>query len=117
MATVAKSQQWKTKFTSRVYTSLCSPRYLIQRNLKEQALYSLASMRGDGSIEHQDVQMEFAAICQTISFEKKYVSTSYKALFTNGRDKNLRRLALGMGVQAFQQLTGANTFLYILNFV
>lgn len=93
------------------------PQIPYTEKFKEQALYSLASMRGDGSIEHQDVQMEFAAICQTISFEKKYVSTSYKALFTNGRDKNLRRLALGMGVQAFQQLTGANTFLYILNFV
>lgn len=79
--------------------------------MKEQALYSLASIRGDGTLEHPDVLMEFAAICQTISFEQRHVSTNYRALFTNGRDKNLRRLFLGMGVQAFQQLTGANTFL------
>ena len=86
-----------------------SPRYLVQKHRDEEALLALALIRGDGTVGHRAVQMEFAEIKQTLMFEEKYNRTGYKCLFRPGRDRNPRRLLLGVLAQVFQQLTGANT--------
>ncbi|KAI8144822.1 sugar transporter [Fennellomyces sp. T-0311] len=85
-----------------------SPRYLIQKHRDTEALHMLALVRGDGTIECNTVRMEFAEIEQTIRFEQKHMRNAYAYLFRRGRDKNPQRLLLGVAVQAFQQLTGAN---------
>jgi hypothetical protein len=90
-----------------------SPRYLIFRNKDKEALQVLSQIRGDGTIYHPDVLMEFTEIKQSISFEQKLNSRRYWRLFQRGTENNRKRLLLGMAVQIFQQLTGANAlFLY-----
>ncbi|KAG2222230.1 hypothetical protein INT45_010643, partial [Circinella minor] len=88
-----------------------SPRYLVQKHRDEEALLVLALIRGDGTVEHKAVQMEFAEIKQTLMFEQKYNKIGYRYLFRLGCDRNPRRLLLGILAQVFQQLTGANTLM------
>ncbi|KAI9277178.1 sugar transporter [Phascolomyces articulosus] len=88
-----------------------SPRYLVQKHRDEEALKVLSMIRGDGTIEHSAVQMEFAEIKQTLMFEEKHEKIGYRSLFHRGKDKNPQRLLLGIFAQAFQQLTGANTLM------
>ncbi|KAI9259690.1 hypothetical protein BDA99DRAFT_99227 [Phascolomyces articulosus] len=90
-----------------------SPRYLVHKHMDHQALKSLAFIRGDGSLCHPDVLMEYVEIKQSIRFEETYGSKHYGRLFRKGWENNRKRLLLGMAVQIFQQLTGANSlFLY-----
>ncbi|ORY94510.1 and other transporter-domain-containing protein [Syncephalastrum racemosum] len=90
-----------------------SPRYLIFKHKDKEALQVLSQIRGDGTIYHPDVLMEFAEIKQSISFEQSLDSRRYWRLFQRGTENNRKRLLLGMAVQIFQQLTGANAlFLY-----
>lgn len=88
-----------------------SPRYLIYKHHDRQALEVLAFVRGDGTINHPDVLMEYVEIKQSIRFEEKYGSKHFWRLFRKGADNNRKRLLLGMAVQIFQQLTGANALL------
>lgn len=70
-------------------------------------------IRGDGSTRHRDVLMEFAEIKQRICFEERYTKKGYKELFRRSSDNNLRRVVLACASLAFQQLTGANTLMYV----
>ncbi|KAI8137609.1 hypothetical protein BJV82DRAFT_524962 [Fennellomyces sp. T-0311] len=90
-----------------------SPRYLIYKHMDAEALKELSVIRGDGTLDHPEVLMEYIEIKQSIRFEEKYGSKHYARLFQKGWENNRRRLLLGMAIQIFQQLTGANAlFLY-----
>ena len=91
-----------------------SPRYLIHSHMDIQALEVLAFIRGDGSLSHPEVLMEYVEIKQSIRFEETYGSKHYGRLFRKGWENNRKRLLLGIAVQAFQQLTGANSLLFVL---
>ncbi|KAI7871874.1 general substrate transporter [Spinellus fusiger] len=88
-----------------------SPRYLVQRQQDRHALEVLSTIRGNGQKNHTDVLMEFTEIKQSITFEREHTSRDYWYLFKQGNDNNQRRLVLGIAVQMFQQLTGANAIL------
>jgi MFS family permease len=89
-----------------------SPRHSIDKNHLQEALETLAKIRGDGTKTHNSVLMEFTEMKQNISFEHKlFKDHKYKRIFSNGSENNLRRLLLGMAVQIFQQLTGVNALL------
>jgi MFS family permease len=89
-----------------------SPRHSIDKNHPQEALETLAKIRGDGTKTHKSVLMEFTEMKQNISFEHKlFKDQKYKRIFSNGPENNRRRLLLGMAVQIFQQLTGVNALL------
>ncbi|KAI9488235.1 general substrate transporter [Zychaea mexicana] len=90
-----------------------SPRFLIHKHMDREALEVLAFIRGDGSLNHPDVLMEYVEIKQSIRFEETYGSKHFGRLFRKGWENHRKRLLLGMGVQIFQQLTGANALLYV----
>lgn len=61
-----------------------------------------------------DALMELTGIKQAIAYERRHTfADDYWYLFRKGHEHNRRRLFLGIGVQAFQQLTGANVLLYV----
>lgn len=88
-----------------------SPRFLIQKGREEEALYVLSQIRGDGTVAHPDVQSEFTEIKQSILFAEKFLRPRYSQLFHKDYHGTRRRILLGIAVQAFQQLTGANSLL------
>ncbi|KAG2220206.1 hypothetical protein INT45_002798, partial [Circinella minor] len=92
-----------------------SPRYLIHCHMDLQALEVLAFIRGDGSLSHPEVLMEYVEIKQSMRFEETYGSKHYGRLFQKGWENNRKRLLLGIAVQAFQQLTGANSLLFLID--
>ncbi|KAI8989445.1 hypothetical protein BDB01DRAFT_848617 [Pilobolus umbonatus] len=89
-----------------------SPRHSIDKQRPEEALKTLSKIRGDGTINHNDVLMEYSEMKQNITFEHKlFHDHKYRRLFYPGPENNRRRLLLGMSVQIFQQLTGVNALL------
>ncbi|ORZ02202.1 general substrate transporter [Syncephalastrum racemosum] len=88
-----------------------SPRYLIQKGREEEALHALAQIRGDGTLTHPEVRCEFTEIKQSILFAEKFLRPRYSQVFRKDYHGTRRRILLGIAVQAFQQLTGANSLL------
>jgi len=83
-----------------------SPRWLISRNYVEQGGQALAKLRGGDT---PDVQAEFEEIQDNIRLEREIGNGSWLELFSNGMWK---RLAIGVALQMFQQLTGINAVMY-----
>jgi len=83
-----------------------SPRWLLSRDRAEQASQNLVKVRGGDSI---DVRAEYEEMKENIRLEKEIGNGSWSELFTNGMWK---RVALGVALQMFQQLTGINAVMY-----
>jgi len=66
----------------------------------------LVKVRGGDSV---DVRAEYDEMQETIRLEKEIGDGSWSELFSNGMWK---RLALGVALQMFQQLTGINAVMY-----
>ncbi|KAG7449357.1 general substrate transporter [Guyanagaster necrorhizus] len=91
-----------------------SPRWLIKVGRKAEALAVISAL-DDKPANDPEVQQTFKAISEAVELEDGNTPTGKVALneiFTGGRGQNLRRVILGVVVQAFQQLTGINLITY-----
>ncbi|RUP44821.1 general substrate transporter [Jimgerdemannia flammicorona] len=86
-----------------------SPRFLADKNRNEEALQILANLHGNGDINNEYVQREWAEIQETIRFEREEAAHSYLELF---KPKMIKRVFLGVALQAWQQLTGMNIIMF-----
>jgi hypothetical protein len=85
---------------------LCeSPRWLVEKERYEEARAVLEKLHGTGSNE-EFLDLEFREIRDTIVAEKQIAVRSWKEMVS--RPSWRKRLFLGMGVQAFGQLSGIN---------
>jgi hypothetical protein len=82
-----------------------SPRWLVEKERYEEAQTVLARLHGTGNNE-EFLELEFREIRDTIVAEKTIAVKSWTAIFTTPSWR--KRLFLGMGVQAFGQLSGIN---------
>lgn len=82
-----------------------SPRWLAERERFEDTKLVLTRLHGTGSND-DFVELEFREIVDTIMAEKQLAVWSWKDMVS--RPSWRRRLMLGMGVQAFGQLSGIN---------
>jgi len=100
-----------------------SPRWLLSRGQKEEALQTLRILRGAGDVEAEAaVEKEFQEMAKDVGTPLIGASSSshgreqpgiQDAWRTVWRDTHIRRaLALGCGLQALQQWTGVNTIMY-----
>ncbi|KAI8065168.1 general substrate transporter [Gongronella butleri] len=89
-----------------------SPRYLVSKREDVNALEVLATIRGDGTINHPHVIMEYHAMRQAIRYENSFPNhNSYARLFSGPPENNFRRLMLGVTTQSAFQWTGANVII------
>ncbi|KAL1916736.1 uncharacterized protein VTP21DRAFT_5440 [Calcarisporiella thermophila] len=86
-----------------------SPRWLMDQDREEEALKVLASIHGDGDVNHPDVQNEYNKIKEAIRFDHEVAVRSYLELFKHGMFK---RVFLGVSLQMWQQLTGMNIIMF-----
>ncbi|EGP88531.1 unnamed protein product [Zymoseptoria tritici ST99CH_1A5] len=95
-----------------------SPRWLVQKDRVEEAELILADIEGT-SIEDPYVQTELAEIKFSTAYEREH-SVRIRDLLMGKKNTSaagtatLRRLFLGMGAQAMQQLSGINVTSYYL---
>ena len=86
-----------------------SPRWLMEQERYEEARESLRRLHGTGSND-EFLELEYREIHDTIVAEKQVSVRSWGAMISKPSWR--RRLALGMGVQAFGQLSGINVVNY-----
>ncbi|EAW20794.1 sugar porter family MFS transporter [Aspergillus fischeri NRRL 181] len=86
-----------------------SPRWLVEKERFEEAKAVLDTLHGNGSNE-DFLQAEYREIVDTITAEKQIAVRSWREMFS--RPSWRRRLTLGMGIQAFGQLSGINVINY-----
>jgi sugar porter (SP) family MFS transporter len=91
-----------------------SPRWLIDHDRNEEALEILADVHGHGDANHELVRLEYAEIQQQVHFERTEGAKSYADLVRPGI---MRRVMLGMSLQAWSQLTGMNIMMYYVVYV
>ncbi|KAF8577835.1 general substrate transporter [Ramaria rubella] len=91
-----------------------SPRWLIDNNREAEALEILADVHAHGDAKNELVQLEFAEIKQQVAFERTEGAKSYADLLKPGI---LRRVGLGMSLQAWSQLSGMNIMMYYITYV
>lgn len=82
-----------------------SPRWLASRDRFEESLQVLAKLHGKGDVNDPKVLAEFEEIKEALSFEREEAVSSFRALTEK---KMLKRVVLGMSVQAWSQLSGMN---------
>ncbi|KAL2830661.1 sugar transporter [Aspergillus pseudoustus] len=86
-----------------------SPRWLVEKERFEEAKIVLNKLHGTGS-NHEFLDLEFREIVDTITAEKQFAVWSWKDMIA--RPAWRKRLMLGMGIQAFGQLSGINVINY-----
>lgn len=86
-----------------------SPRYWVKRGKMDKALRSLERCRGQSG-ESEFIKAELAEIQGNYQYELQIASTSWLDCFRGGwaPSGNLRRVAVGIAMQMFQQWTGVN---------
>lgn len=85
-----------------------SPRWLVEKDRYEEAQNVLAKLHGTGD-NQEFLDLEFREIRDTIVAEKSIAVKDWTEIVS--RPSWRRRLFLGMGVQAFGQLSGVNVSL------
>ncbi|CCA70504.1 probable monosaccharide transporter [Serendipita indica DSM 11827] len=88
-----------------------SPRYLVKRRRDLDAMYSLARLF-NVSEQHPDVRFELEEIKTSLQLEEEQGGGTYADCFRMSNNKALLRTLSGIGIQAFQQLTGINFIFY-----
>ncbi|RDA95476.1 hypothetical protein CP533_5399 [Ophiocordyceps camponoti-saundersi (nom. inval.)] len=91
-----------------------SPRWLASRDRWHEALVVLADLHGGGDRRHRSVRAQYLEIETTLRYDRETHGTGYRALF---RGKVVRRVMLGMGIQAWSQLCGMNIMMYYIVYV
>ncbi|KAI8881748.1 glucose transporter [Backusella circina FSU 941] len=92
-----------------------SPRWLIEKGRKEEALEVLAKVHGKGDKNHPYVIQEFNEINDNVELENNIAVKSYFSMVKD--PQNRRVLWIGCSVAIFQQLTGANVIMYYAAFM
>ncbi|OAL44064.1 general substrate transporter [Pyrenochaeta sp. DS3sAY3a] len=82
-----------------------SPRWLISRGRKEEALEIIALASANGNVDDPVVHVQFKEIEDTISFERHRESSSYKALLL---PSNRKRLLITLTFPLIVMLPGTN---------
>lgn len=82
-----------------------SPRWLASKDRWEEALQVLASLHGNGDVNHPKVLATYQEIEEALRFEREQAVSSFKALV---EPRMLKRVALGMSIQMWSQLCGMN---------
>lgn len=85
-----------------------SPRFLIMRGRTEDAAKALARLNSTDA-DAPLVRSELALVQENLDLERTFGNGSYLDCFKQGERKNLQRTLTGMGIQAFQQLSGELT--------
>ncbi|KAL3458546.1 general substrate transporter [Aspergillus heterothallicus] len=86
-----------------------SPRWLVEKERFEEAKSVLGKLHGNG-YNHEFLHLEFREIMDAITAEKQFAVWSWKDMIA--RPAWRKWLALGMGIQAFGQLSGINVINY-----
>lgn len=87
-----------------------SPRWLISKDRKDEALTVLSKMKGV-PVDHDEVYAEFTFIQDSVTrFSRAQVG--FKELFSGGKTQHFQRMVLGASTQFFQQFTGCNAAIY-----
>lgn len=82
-----------------------SPRWLASKDRWEEALQTLANLHGNGDKTHPTVLAQYREIEDSLRFDREEAANSYKNLVTR---RMLKRVILGMSIQAWSQLCGMN---------
>ncbi|KAF8540226.1 putative sugar transporter [Trichophaea hybrida] len=90
-----------------------SPRFLMAKDRKEEALEALALLEGEDQ-SSAAVQAQFKSIQAALDFSagSNNGEVTFKDYFNGGKQQTFRRLALGYGIQMMQQLTGINAVIF-----
>lgn len=80
-----------------------SPRWLVKKDRREEALQVLAKLHAGGDVSNREVLSELQEIEVLVSFELNTPPPSYARLFF--AEKYRRRTALAVGVQFLQQVS------------
>ncbi|KFZ09049.1 hypothetical protein V502_08982 [Pseudogymnoascus sp. VKM F-4520 (FW-2644)] len=86
-----------------------SPRWLMEKDRHDEAREALRLLHGNGHNEEY-LELEYREIHDTIVAEKQVSVRSWGGMISKPAWR--RRLALGMGIQAFGQLSGINVVNY-----
>ncbi|KAJ8143086.1 hypothetical protein OXX80_000133 [Metschnikowia pulcherrima] len=87
-----------------------TPRFYISKGQNAKAAVSLARLRKLPQ-DHPELLEELEDIQAAYEFETVHGKSSWSQVFTN-KNKQLKKLATGVCLQAFQQLTGVNFIFY-----
>lgn len=87
-----------------------TPRFWMSKQREDKARSSLSRLRKLPA-DHPDLLEELADIKAAYEFEIEFGKSSWTQVFSN-KNHQLKRLATGVFIQAFQQLTGVNFIFY-----
>lgn len=82
-----------------------SPRWLASRDRWDEALRVLADLHGGGDIRHPRVLAQYREIEDSLRLDREQAVDGFRALLQR---RMLRRVVLGMSIQAWSQLCGMN---------
>ncbi|KAF8076264.1 general substrate transporter [Lyophyllum atratum] len=129
------SAQWRVPIALQIIFALVmicsigflpeSPRWLIKAGRPAEAMAVISAL-DDKPTTDPEVRRTFSAIREAVEVEAPGISEKatgatsprstgrvpLKELFTGGRSQNFRRVALGVVIQCFQQITGINLITY-----
>ncbi|KAJ4152425.1 high affinity glucose transporter [Fusarium falciforme] len=91
-----------------------SPRWLASQDKWEEALQTLANLHGKGDRTHPTVLAQYREIEDSLRFDREEAANSYKNLVTR---RMLKRVVLGMSIQAWSQLCGMNIMMYYIVYI
>lgn len=86
-----------------------TPRWLASQDRWEEAIKVLASLHSKGDINSPKVLAEYQEIEEVLRYERRAAKTSF-AILTEPR--MARRVAIGMAMQMWSQLSGINVMMY-----
>ncbi|KXN83736.1 Sugar transporter STL1 [Leucoagaricus sp. SymC.cos] len=128
----ASSAQWRVPIALQIVLALImiifinflpeSPRWLLKAGQSAQAMAVISALE-DKPVADANLQQTFHAIKEAVELEegvpmdqdgkrKHSGKASLKELFSSGRNQNFRRVALGVVIQCFQQISGINIITY-----
>ncbi|KND90831.1 High-affinity glucose transporter [Tolypocladium ophioglossoides CBS 100239] len=91
-----------------------TPGWLASKDRWNEALLVLADLHGSGDIRHARVLAQYREIEDALRFERECADGSFAALV---RRPMLKRVVLGMSIQAWSQLCGMNIMMYYIVYV
>lgn len=114
------SVQWRFPVAFQIFFALVlfggiinlpeSPRWLVSRDRKDEALQVLASLKGL-PVDDDEVFAEATVVQDAVTrFARSQVG--FKVLFSGGKTQHFQRMVIGASTQFFQQFTGCNAAIY-----
>lgn len=114
------SVQWRFPVAFQIFFALIlfcgvinmpeSPRWLISKDRKDEAMEVLARLKGL-SVDDDEVYAEATVVQDAVTrFSRSQVG--FKTLFSGGKTQHFQRMLIGASTQFFQQFTGCNAAIY-----